>query len=88
MRPKREQPPERAQGGKLNKNQLRGGIFGTESSTPAAREAVDRVHAVRVVLDAVDEGVWPLELGIVDGAVALLEAASRWQLLAELEAVG
>jgi hypothetical protein len=59
----------------------------TQGSSTAEREAALRVHAVAVVLDAVDAGIWQLEVGIVDGAVALLEAASRWALVAELETV-
>lgn len=57
-----------------------------ESSTVVAeREAALRVRAVALVLAAVDAGEWPLEVDIVDGAIALLEAAARWALVAELE---
>jgi hypothetical protein len=55
--------------------------------TPAETEAFQRIHSAVVVLDAIDTGVWPCEVEIIDGTVAVLEAASRWQLVAELEAV-
>jgi hypothetical protein len=57
------------------------------SSSVAQREASLRVHSAAVALDAVDTGTWPPEVEVIDGCVALLQAASRWQLVAELSAV-
>ncbi len=46
------------------------------TTSAASREALQRVHAVRTVLDAVEAGAWPLEVGIVDGAVAVLRGVA------------
>jgi hypothetical protein len=52
---------------------------------PAGREVGDRLHSAAVVLAAIDSGAWPATVEILDALVALLESASRWQLVAELE---
>jgi hypothetical protein len=51
---------------------------------PAGREVVDRLRSAMVVLSAIDAGTWPATVEIIDGVAALLEAAARWQLVAEL----
>ena len=56
------------------------------SATLSQQEALQRVHAVTVVLAAIDSGQWRPECDVIDGAVALLQAAASWQLLAEFEA--
>jgi len=56
-----------------------------ERST-AGREVEVRVHAVHVVAQAVDTGEWPATVEILDGVGDLVAAASRWALVAELEA--
>jgi hypothetical protein len=58
------------------------------SATLSEQEALQRVHAVTVVLAAIDSGDWRPECDVIDAAVALLQAAASWQLLAELEAAG
>ena len=65
------------------------GVFGVthKQRTVAELEAALRVHAVAVALDAVDRGEWELDGNIIDGTIALLEAAARWQLVAELDRV-
>jgi hypothetical protein len=81
--PRKELPPpgrERGQSGKFTSRA--GGVDGTST---AEREAALRIHAVAVVLDALDRGEWPLDGNVIDGAIALLETAARWQLVAELE---
>jgi hypothetical protein len=56
------------------------------NTTRSQQEALQRVHAVTVVLAAIDSGQWCAECDVVDAAVALLQAAASWQLLAEFEA--
>jgi hypothetical protein len=55
--------------------------------TAAERETRERVHSLAVVFDAIDRGQWPAEVEILNAAAELLEAASRWTLVRELEAV-
>jgi len=38
--------------------------------SPAEREALQRAHAVRVVLEAIESGAWPLEAETLDGTAA------------------
>jgi hypothetical protein len=83
--PRKELPPPGRKRGQSRKVTFTGWAGTTEGSSIAEREAALRVHAVAVVLDAVDRGDWETSGDIIDASIALLEIASRWQLVAELE---
>jgi hypothetical protein len=51
---------------------------------PAGREVVERVASAAVVLAAMAAGTWPVDVESLDALAALLEQASRWQMVAEL----
>jgi hypothetical protein len=56
---------------------------GLEPQGPAG-EVAQRVHSAAVVLAAIECGAWPTTVEVIDGVAALLEQASRWQMLSEL----
>jgi hypothetical protein len=53
---------------------------------PDADEAMLRIAAVATVTQAMAAGVWPIDTESLDALADLIAAASRWQLVAELEA--
>jgi hypothetical protein len=55
------------------------------SGREPAREAAQRVHSAAVVAAALDDGRWDVDVEVLDGLAALVEAASRWAFVAELE---
>src|SRR5215217_9708981 len=55
------------------------------TGTIAEREALQRIHAVRVVAAALEDGRWPLEVAVLDALALLVTAASRDALAHELE---
>jgi hypothetical protein len=52
----------------------------------ARREAEVRIASAARVLAAMAAGDWPIEVGSIDALGALLDAAGRWALVAELDA--
>jgi hypothetical protein len=58
------------------------------TTSDAEREALQRAHSTSVVLAAIDRGEWPVEVATLDAVAAVLAAASRWALVAELERAG
>jgi hypothetical protein len=51
-----------------------------------ASEVARRIHSARVVAEALDDGTWTVDVDVLDALADLIAAASRWQLVAELEA--
>ena len=58
---------------------------GHSTARGARREALQRMHSVRVVAEAIDAGTWEVEFGVVDALAHLVDAAARDLLVAELE---
>jgi hypothetical protein len=58
-----------------------------DTASGARREALRRLHSVRVVAEAIDEGIWEIEFDIVDALAHLVDAAVRDLMVADLEAV-
>jgi hypothetical protein len=58
---------------------------GTTASL-AEREVRERIHAVAVVSDALNNGAWEAEVEILDQLARIVADAARWQLTVELEA--
>jgi hypothetical protein len=59
-----------------------------DQTTPnvSRREVTTRVHSAAVVATALDDGTWTVDVDVLDALGDLLAAASRGQLVAELEA--
>jgi hypothetical protein len=66
----------------LQNDQLAGSI-----ENQSSREAAQRVHSLRQVFSAFDDGTWPVTCEILDECVRLTDAAASWTLRAEFEMV-
>lgn len=60
---------------------------GHRTASAAESEARCRLHSVAVVSEALADGRWELDVEVLDELGALVDAAGRWALVAELEAV-